>query len=289
MSKKLILVLGPTASGKTDYSISLAESYNSPIVSCDSRQIYKELKIGTAPPSETQLAKIKHYFIFSHSIHLPYTAGRYEVEALALIEELFKEHDTLIVAGGSGLYAHALCYGLDDFPPADPELRKNLAERLEREGIESLRVDLRVLDRESYDTIEIANSRRVLRALEVTIQTGRRFSSFKSGSQRERPFIIEKRLITRSRDVLYSRINSRVDLMMEEGLLDEVKSLYNFRHLPALKTVGYTELFGYLDGNCSLYEAVDLIKRNTRRYAKRQITWWNRFNDLIPVKINETD
>lgn len=280
MPKKLILILGPTASGKTDYSISLAKEVGSPVVSCDSRQIYKEMKIGTAPPSDEQLAQIQHYFIFSHSIHNPYTAGKYEIEAISLLEKLFEKHDTIVAAGGSGLYAHALCHGLDDFPPADEELRRELTARLESEGLESLRADLRLLDRESYDSIEIENSRRVMRALEVTIQTGRKFSSFKTGVERERPFVIEKRLITRSREELYNRIDKRVDLMIESGLLDEVKSLYKFKDLPALRTVGYSELFDFLDGRVSLEEAVSLIKRNTRRYAKRQITWWRRYSDL---------
>lgn len=280
MPKKLILILGPTASGKTDYSISLAKEVGSPVVSCDSRQIYKEMKIGTAPPSDEQLAQIQHYFIFSHSIHNPYTAGKYEIEAISLLEKLFEKHDTIVAAGGSGLYAHALCHGLDDFPPADEELRRVLTARLESEGLESLRADLRLLDRESYDSIEIENSRRVMRALEVTIQTGRKFSSFKTGVERERPFVIEKRLITRSREELYNRIDKRVDLMIESGLLDEVKSLYKFKDLPALRTVGYSELFDFLDGKVSLEEAVSLIKRNTRRYAKRQITWWRRYSDL---------
>lgn len=280
MPKKLILILGPTASGKTDYSISLAKEVGSPVVSCDSRQIYKEMKIGTAPPSDEQLAQIQHYFIFSHSIHNPYTAGKYEIEAISLLEKLFEKHDTIVAAGGSGLYAHALCHGLDDFPPADEELRRELTARLESEGLESLRADLRLLDRESYDSIEIENSRRVMRALEVTIQTGRKFSSFKTGVERERPFVIEKRLITRSREELYNRIDKRVDLMIESGLLDEVKSLYKFKDLPALRTVGYSELFDFLDGKVSLEEAVSLIKRNTRRYAKRQITWWRRYSDL---------
>lgn len=280
MPKKLILILGPTASGKTDYSISLAKEVGSPVVSCDSRQIYKEMKIGTAPPSDEQLAQIQHYFIFSHSIHNPYTAGKYEIEAISLLEKLFEKHDTIVAAGGSGLYAHALCHGLDDFPPADEELRRVLTARLESEGLESLRADLRLLDRESYDSIEIENSRRVMRALEVTIQTGRKYSSFKTGVERERPFVIEKRLITRSREELYNRIDKRVDLMIESGLLDEVKSLYKFKDLPALRTVGYSELFDFLDGRVSLEEAVSLIKRNTRRYAKRQITWWRRYSDL---------
>ena len=281
--KKLILVLGATASGKTDYSISLATEYGCPIISCDSRQIYKELKIGTAPPTVEQLSKIKHYFIFSHSIKNHYTAGQYEIEVLDLLENLFQTHDTLVAVGGSGLYADALCYGMDDFPPADLELREVIMERLANEGIESLRGELKLLDRESYDSIDIANSQRVARALEVTLQTGKKFSSFKKDCAKQRPFVIEKRLLERPREELYSRIDRRVDVMMENGLLEEVKSLVPHKHLPALKTVGYRELFDYLDEKTTLEEAVSLIKRNTRRYAKRQMTWWRRYKDFIYV------
>lgn len=274
--RRLLLVVGPTASGKTDYSIELAKKSGSPVISCDSRQIYKELKIGTAPPTEAQLLEVKHYFIHSHTIHSHYTAGKYELEALALLDELFKSHEDLVMVGGSGLYADAVCYGIDDFPQADMEIRNALTERLASEGIESLRSELRLLDRESYETIDISNPQRVIRALEVTISTGKRFSSFKSFRKKERSFIIERIQIERPREELYERINRRVDLMMESGLLEEIKSLYPFRKLTALKTVGYRELFAYLDGEISLDEAVDLIKRNTRRYAKRQITWFKR-------------
>lgn len=280
VEKKLILVVGPTASGKTDYSISLAEKHSCPIISCDSRQIYKELKIGTAPPDKEQLKRVKHYFIFSHSVINHYTAGLYEVEALELINELFKTFDTLVAVGGSGLYADALCYGIDDFPPADLELRKSIMERLSKEGIESLRGELKLLDRDSYDSIDIANSQRVVRALEVTLQTGRKFSSFKKDCAKQRPFIIEKILLERPRAELYERIDRRVDKMVKDGLLDEVKGLLPYKHLPALKTVGYRELFDYLDGKITLEEAIELIKRNTRRYAKRQITWWRRDKDI---------
>ncbi|EKD30975.1 MAG: hypothetical protein ACD_77C00438G0012 [uncultured bacterium] len=280
VKKKLILIVGPTASGKTDYSISLAEKYSCPIISCDSRQIYKELKIGTAPPDKEQLKRVKHYFIFSHSVISHYTAGLYEVEALELINELFKTYDTLVAVGGSGLYADALCYGIDDFPPADLELRESIMEKLSKEGIESLRGELKLLDRESYDSIDIANSQRVVRALEVTLQTGRKFSSFKKDCAKQRPFIIEKRLLERPRAELYERIDRRVDKMMKDGLLDEVRGLLPFKHLSALKTVGYRELFDYLDGKIALKEAVDLIKRNSRRYAKRQMTWWRRDKDV---------
>lgn len=274
--KTLKVIVGPTASGKTDYSIELANQYNSPIISCDSRQIYKELKIGTAPPSEEQLAQIKHYFIFSHSIFDFYTAGKYELEALELINNLFLTHDTLIVVGGSGLYVDALCYGIDDFPDSDMTLRDNLMQRLSAEGIESLRNELRLLDPESYETIDKKNPQRIVRALEVCLQTGKKFSSFKSSSSKQRNFTIERTIIERPREELYDRINLRVDKMIESGLVDEAKELHKFKDLPALKTVGYKELFDYFDGKTSLEEAIDLIKRNTRRYAKRQITWFKR-------------
>lgn len=274
--KTLKVIVGPTASGKTDYSIELAKQYISPIISCDSRQIYKELKIGTAPPSEEQLAQIKHYFIFSHSIFDFYTAGKYELEALELINNLFLTHDTLIVVGGSGLYVDALCYGIDDFPDSDMTLRDNLMQRLSAEGIESLRNELRLLDPESYETIDKKNPQRIVRALEVCLQTGKKFSSFKSSSSKQRNFTIERTIIERPREELYDRINLRVDKMIESGLVDEAKELHKFKDLPALKTVGYKELFDYFDGKTSLEEAIDLIKRNTRRYAKRQITWFKR-------------
>lgn len=277
MKKKILrLIVGPTASGKTDYSIELARQLESPVISCDSRQIYKELIIGTAPPTAEQLSQVKHYFIHSHTIHSHYTAGKYEIEALSLLEELFKEHDQLVMVGGSGLYADAVCYGIDDFPQPDFDLRETLSSRMLNEGIESLRGELKILDRESYDTIDISNPQRIIRALEVTIGTGEKFSSFKSFKKKQRSFSIERTLIERPREELYDRINKRVDFMMDAGLLEEIKSLYPYRNLTALKTVGYRELFGYLEGKCSLDEAVDLIKRNTRRYAKRQITWFKR-------------
>ncbi|MDP3398189.1 MAG: tRNA (adenosine(37)-N6)-dimethylallyltransferase MiaA [Bacteroidales bacterium] len=277
MKKKILrLIVGPTASGKTDFSIELAIQLKSPVISCDSRQIYKELIIGTAPPTAEQLSAVKHYFIHSHSIHNHYTAGKYEIEALSLLNELFKEHDQLVMVGGSGLYADAVCYGIDDFPQPDFDLRERLSARLSQEGIDNLRDELSILDRESYNTIDISNPQRIIRALEVTIGTGKKFSSFKSFKKKERSFTVERTLLERPREELYTRINKRVDLMMAAGLLEEVKSLYSYRNLTALKTVGYRELFAYIEGKCTLDEAVDLIKRNTRRYAKRQITWFKR-------------
>lgn len=277
MGRKLVIVLGPTAVGKTDFSIELALKCGSPVISCDSRQIFREMTIGTAVPSASQLAAVKHYFIHSHSVTDNYTAGRYEIEALELIGRLFAEgHETLVMAGGSGFYIDAVCKGLDDFPPADQELRAALSERLRTEGVESLRLDLKRLDPESYESIDIANGQRVVRALEVCLMTGRKFSSFKTATVKKRDFEIEKIGLTRPRDVLYDRINRRVLQMADDGLVDEVRSLVPYRSLPALQTVGYREIFDYLDGSISLERAVELIQRNTRHYAKRQLTWWAR-------------
>ena len=296
MSRKLIIILGPTAVGKTDYSIETALRYGSPVISCDSRQIYREMSIGTAVPSKEQLDAVKHYFIHSHTVTELYTAGKYELEALELINRLFAEgHDTLVMAGGSGFYVDALVNGLDDFPEADLELRAQLTARLQEEGVESLRQDLQRLDPESYATIDIANGQRVVRALEVCMMTGRPFSSFKTSPNRKRDFEIEKIGLTRPREVLYDRINRRVLQMIDEGLVDEVRSLVQYRDLAALKTVGYKEIFDwfdYQDGLVSaegwgptspgdgpvttLERAIELIQRNTRHYAKRQMSYWGR-------------
>lgn len=276
MEKELNVIVGPTAVGKTDYSIGLAKEFGSPVISCDSRQIFREMKIGTAPPSPEQLAAVKHYFIFSHSVSQYYTAGKYELEALEVINELFKTHDRLVVVGGSGLYVDALCYGLDDFPPADIELRNHLMERLQKEGIESLRMELKQLDPESYYSMDIANRQRIVRALEVTLMTGRKFSSFKTNRAKDRPFKINKIVLSMPREELYDRINRRVDLMFDAGLVEEVESLRQYRDMPALQTVGYKEIFEYFDGKHSLETARELIKRNSRRYAKKQISYFKR-------------
>ena len=297
---KFVIILGPTAVGKTDYSIETALKYDSPVISCDSRQIYREMTIGTAVPSEEQLAAVQHYFIHSHTVTELYTAGKYELEALELINRLFAEgHETLVMAGGSGFYVDALVNGLDDFPEADLELRKQLTARLKDEGVESLRMELQKLDPESYATIDIANGQRVVRALEVCLMTGRPFSSFKTAPNRKRDFEIEKIGLTRPRDVLYDRINRRVLQMVDDGLVKEVRSLTQYRDLAALKTVGYKEIFDwfdYQDGRISLDgwgpaspgdgpvtsldRAIELIQRNTRHYAKRQLSYWGRDKDI---------
>ena len=263
------------------------------------------MSIGTAVPSAEQLSAVQHYFIHSHTVTQLYTAGRYELEALELINRLFaKGHDTLVMAGGSGFYIDALVNGLDDFPAADPDLRNELMGRLKNEGVESLRMELKALDPESYASIDIANGQRVVRALEVCLMTGRPFSSFKTNASRKRDFEIEKIGLTRPRDVLYDRINRRVIRMVDDGLVDEVRSLMAYRDLTALQTVGYKEIFDWFDYEAglvtadgwgptspgdgpvtSLERAVELIQRNTRRYAKRQLTYWGRDKDIRWMEI----
>ena len=300
MNRKLIIILGPTAVGKTDYSIEVALKYGSPIISCDSRQIYREMSIGTAVPSAEQLAAVQHYFIHSHTVTELYTAGKYEVEALDLINKLFDQgHETLVMAGGSGFYVDALVNGLDDFPSADLQLRDELMRRLKEEGVEELRMELKALDPESYETIDIANGQRVVRALEVCLMTGKPFSSFKTAEKKARDFEIEKIGLTRPREVLYDRINRRVLQMIDEGLVDEVRSVEQYRELAALQTVGYKEIFDWFDYQnglvstegwgptspgdgpvTSLDRAIELIQRNTRHYAKRQLSYWKRDKDI---------
>ncbi len=277
MARKLIIVSGPTAVGKTAWSIGLAQKYGSPIISCDSRQIYKEMSIGTAVPSKEELAAVKHYFIQDHSILQPYTAGDYEIEALALMDKLFADgHEILVASGGSGFFVEALCSGLPDVPKADPQLREDLDRRLREEGLESLRMDLKRLDPEAYSNIDITNPQRVLRAVEVCLLSGKTFSSFKQTAAKKRDFEIEKICMVRPREEMAERISKRVDQMLEDGLVDEVRGLQQYRNLPALRTVGYAEIFDYLDGNCTLEQAAEKIKTNTRHYAKRQLTWWRR-------------
>ena len=282
----LHIILGPTAVGKSDYAVAEALRVGSPVVSCDSRQFYREMRIGTARPSDAQLAAVPHYFVADRSVTEPCSAGAFELEALALLDRLFQHHDTVVMAGGSGLYIDALCNGLDDFPDADPAIRAELSRRLREEGVASLRADLRILDPASYAVIDPANGQRIVRALEVTIATGRPYSAFKTRLAKERPFAIVKTGLTRPRPELYARIDARVDQMLAEGLLDEARSLLPYRGLPALNTVGYKELFGYFDGSYDLAEAVRLIKRNTRHYAKKQLTYWGRDAAIEWIELN---
>lgn len=276
----LIILLGPTGIGKTDLSISVARLFKTEIISCDSRQLYREMRIGTAVPTTEQLHAVPHHFIASHSIFEPYTAGKYEMEALDTLEELFKTYPVVLMSGGSGLYIDALCYGIDDFPEADPVLRQQLMKRLGEEGLENLRQELKLVDIESYKRLDLKNPHRIVRALEVTLSTGKPYSSFKKEQKKERPFKILKIGLQRPRDVLYDRINRRVLEMMGNGWLHEAKSLYQYRHLQALNTVGYKELFDYFDDKISLEEAINLIQQHTRNYAKKQIAYWGRQDDI---------
>ena len=277
MPRRLEIILGPTAVGKTDYSIRKALEYGSPVISCDSRQIYREMRIGTAVPDEEQLAAVKHYFIRTIPVTRNYNAGDYEVEALSLIRKLFDEgHETLVMTGGSMFYIDAVCNGLDDLPDGDPALREELWKRVGEEGLASLAEELRARDPETYSAIDLKNSQRIIRALEVCLVSGRPFSSFKTGTRKDRGFEIVKTGLVRPRAELYSRIDARVLGMIKAGLVEEVRSLSSYRGCQALQTVGYKEIFGYLDGSYPLEEAVRLIQRNTRHSAKKQLTWWRR-------------
>ena len=281
MSRRLVIILGPTAVGKTDYAISKALEYGSPVISCDSRQIYEKMSIGTAVPDASQLAAVKHYFIQTVPPDRAYTAGDYERDALSLIGRLFDEgHETLVMTGGSMFYIDAVCNGLDDLPDGDPEIRARLWKRLAEEGVDSLARDLESKDPETYSSIDTRNSQRVIRALEVFLVSGRPLSSFKTGERRKRDFEIDKVGLIRPREELYSRIDARVHGMIKAGLVEEVRSLLPYRGCQALQTVGYREIFEYLDGSIPLGEAVRLIQRNTRHYAKKQLTWWRRDPDV---------
>lgn len=272
----LIVVVGPTGSGKTALAVALARHYGAPIISTDSRQVFRGLAIGTAQPTVEELAAAKHYFIADREVEAEFNCGRYEVEALTLLERLFAEGDYVVAVGGSGLYVQALCEGMDDLPEADAALRESLKQRLEAEGLETLVEELRCLDPVYAESVDGSNPARVMRALEVCLATGRPYSEQRHGRVAERPFNIIKVGTDMPRDTLYDRINRRVDIMVEDGLVEEARAMYPKRHLNSLQTVGYRELFDHFDGTITLAEAIELIKRNSRRYAKRQLTWFRR-------------
>lgn len=276
----LIVIAGPTASGKTAAAIEVARHFETVVVSADSRQFYREMSIGTAKPNAQELAAVKHYFINTLSITENYTAGKYEKQALALLNELFKTHRVVVLAGGSGLFIKAVCEGFDEFPDIDPKIRQRLNQELENQGLLYLQEKLKIADPDYYAQADINNPQRVARALEVFEGTGKPFSSFRTSAVNKRPFRILKFGLNLPREVLYNRINRRVDVMVKEGLVEEVQSLLPYRHLNALNTVGYTELFDYFDGKTDLSTAIELIKQNTRRFAKRQITWFGRDTEI---------
>ncbi|MCD6331655.1 MAG: tRNA (adenosine(37)-N6)-dimethylallyltransferase MiaA [Bacteroidales bacterium] len=275
----LMVVTGPTAVGKSSYCMQLAKKWDTEIFSCDSRQFYREMKIGTAAPEADEMDLVPYHFIGNLSVKDQYTVYQYEKEVIAKLQERFKIHPLLLLTGGSGLYLDVVIRGMDDIPDPDPEIRNNLLKRWKNEGVDTLRKELLQLDPDYYQTIDLNNPKRILRGLEVCLTTGKPFSTFRAGRQSNRPFKILLVILDRPRDELYRRIDRRVDNMMEKGLLDEARSLYPLRHLNALNTVGYKELFGYFDGRYSLDEAIRLIRRNTRHYARRQLTWFRKYQD----------
>lgn len=280
-AKYLIAVVGPTAIGKTRLAIALAQHFNTEIISADSRQFYKELTIGTAVPSMDELKSVPHHFIQHLSIFRSYSVGDFEREAMQRLNRLFTGHRVVIMAGGSGLYLDALTKGLDSFPPVAPGIRLQLEEKLRVEGISALQQELLMLDPDYHAKVDLQNPRRLIRALEVCLGTGRPYSSYRNGKGSARPFKLFSIGITAPRETLYERINQRVDNMIAQGLLEEAKSLYQHRNLNALQTVGYKELFAYFEGNTDLDTAVSEIKKNTRRFAKRQMTWFRKQEDIF--------
>lgn len=278
--KKLIVLIGPTGVGKTELSLSLAERYKTCIVSADSRQLYADLKIGTAAPTGEQLKRVKHYFVGTLQLTDYYSAARYEEEVMELLSELYTEHDAVILTGGSMMYVDAICKGIDDIPTVDNETRELMLRRYETEGLEPLCAELKLLDPEYYKVIDLKNPKRVVHALEICYMTGKTYTSFRIREQKTRPFEIIKIGLTRPREELYERINHRVDLMIEEGLVEEARKVYSYRKLNSLNTVGYKEIFNYLDREWDLPFATDKIKQNSRVYSRKQMTWFKRDTDI---------
>lgn len=278
MKKTLLVLAGPTAVGKTSCGIEVARHFGTEIISADSRQIFRECSIGTAVPSSEELARVKHHFIQCVSVRDTYNASIYENQVLERLEQLFEVQDLVLMVGGSGLYIDAVCQGIDDLPQVDPILREELLQRFRKEGLEALTRQLKDLDPVSYAKVDLKNHMRVLKALEISLQTGLPYSSFLSDTKKERPFQILRVALDLDRELLYERINQRVEQMMEAGLLEEVKQVQHLKGYTAMKTVGYRELFRALDGELSISEGVDLIKRNTRKFARKQLTWFRKEN-----------
>lgn len=276
----LIVLIGPTGVGKTELSLRLAEQFQTCIVSADSRQLYADLKIGTAAPTSEQLQRVQHHFIGTLKLTDYYSAAQYEAEALKLLDILFAEHDTLLLTGGSMMYVDAICKGIDDIPTVDTETRQLMLHKYETEGLERLCAELKLLDPEYYKIVDLKNPKRVIHALEICYMTSKTYTSFRTCRKKERPFRILKIGLTRNREELYDRINRRVDLMIEEGLIEEARQVYPYRALNSLNTVGYKELFKYMDGEWSLPFAIDKIKQNSRIYSRKQMTWFKRDEEI---------
>ena len=280
MPKNLIVLIGPTGVGKTELSLSIAESFHTCIVSADSRQLYADLKIGTAAPTPDQLARVPHHFVGTLQLTDYYSAAQYEAEVMAKLEELFKENNVVVLTGGSMMYVDAICKGIDDIPTVDKETRELMLQRYEKEGLEQLCKELKLLDPEYYSIVDLKNPKRVIHALEICYMTGKTYTSFRTRSTKERPFHIIKIGLTRDREELYNRINRRVDIMMQDGLLEEARNVYVYKHLNSLNTVGYKEMFKYLDGEWTLDFAIEKIKQNSRIYSRKQMTWFKRDTDI---------
>ena len=280
MPHTLIVLIGPTGVGKTELSLSIAEHFKTSIVSSDSRQLYADLKIGTAAPTSNQLARVPHHFVGTLKLTDYYSAAQYETDVLAKLEELFQQNDVVLLTGGSMMYVDAICKGIDDIPTVDKETRELMIQRYEEEGLEKLCAELKILDPEYYKIVDLKNPKRVIHALEICYMTGKTYTSFRTRSTKERPFRIIKIGLRREREELYDRINRRVDEMMQEGLLEEAKNVYGYKHLNSLNTVGYKEMFQYLDGEWTLDFAIEKVKQNSRIYSRKQMTWFKRDTDI---------
>lgn len=276
----LIVLIGPTGVGKTELSLRMAEHFHTHIVSSDSRQLYADLKIGTAAPTAEQLRRVPHHFVGTLQLTDYYSAAQYESEVLAVLDDLFKQHETVLLTGGSMMYVDAICKGIDDIPTVDAETRALMLHRYEEEGLERMCAELKLLDPEYYKIVDLKNPKRVIHALEICYMTGKTYTSFRTQQKKARPFRIVKIGLTRDRAELYERINRRVDLMIEEGLVEEAKAVYPYRHLNSLNTVGYKEIFKYLDGEWELPFAIEKIKQNSRIYSRKQMTWFKRDQEI---------
>jgi len=285
----LIVLIGPTGVGKTELSLKIAENYHTEIISADSRQLYADLKIGTAAPTREQLERVRHHFVGTLQLTDYYSAAQYEADVLNTLNQLFQIHPVVLLTGGSMMYVDAVCKGIDDIPTVDRETRELMIHRYETEGLERLCAELKLLDPEYYNIVDLKNPKRVVHALEICYMTGKTYTSFRTRSNKKRPFHILKIGLKRDREELYERINRRVDQMIDEGLVEEARSVYPYRHLNSLNTVGYKEIFNYLDGTWTLPFAIEKIKQNSRIYSRKQMTWFKRDTDIAWFHPDETD
>ncbi len=285
----LIVLIGPTGVGKTELSLKIAENYHTEIISADSRQLYADLKIGTAAPTREQLERVRHHFVGTLQLTDYYSAAQYEADVLNTLNQLFQIHPVILLTGGSMMYVDAVCKGIDDIPTVDRETRELMIHRYETEGLERLCAELKLLDPEYYNIVDLKNPKRVVHALEICYMTGKTYTSFRTRSNKKRPFHILKIGLKRDREELYERINRRVDQMIDEGLVEEARSVYPYRHLNSLNTVGYKEIFNYLDGTWTLPFAIEKIKQNSRIYSRKQMTWFKRDADIAWFHPDETD